>query len=240
LKTILEVARLELAYRWEDKWVRAVGPVDFDLIEGEALGLIGESGAGKSTLGLAILGLLGVKGGRCLRGKIATALRPHDIAYVPQDPLAALDPLFTLESLVRETGSGSAEIARAFSRVRLPIEKLKLRSYPHEWSGGMRQRFVIALALLRRPKLIVADEPTSSLDVTLQAEVMRLFRDIQAQGISFLFITHNVPLAAGFVSRLAIMQEGRIVELGATEKIVRNPQSSYTRELLGSIPEFRR
>lgn len=215
-----------------------VGPVSFELKAGETLGIIGESGAGKSTVGLEILALLRYRGGKRLGGLVESVPAPAETGYIPQDPLASLNPLFTLEDHLKETGATSQEVHNALLRARLDPERIHLRSYPHEWSGGMRQRFLIAMALVRRPRLIVADEPTSSLDVTLQGEIFDLFREIRNSGISFLLITHNLPLAASFCDHLLVMEKGRVVEEGETGAVVHRPKAAYTRRLIASIPRW--
>ena len=236
---LFEIRGLELSYG-NKKSAATVGPLDLDIFENESLGIIGESGAGKSTLGLELLGLLEFKGGRQLAGNVRTNLKSEQMSYIPQDPVSSLDPLFSIGSQLGEITKSSKEMEEALARVHLSLEKMSLKSYPHELSGGMRQRLLIAMALLRRPRLVVADEPTSSLDVTLQSEVMNLFREIKRSGVSFLFITHNLPLAASFCSRLVIMQLGRIVEFGFTEEIIKNPKNVYTQKLLKSIPRLNR
>lgn len=231
---------LELAYRQRGTTEKVVGPVDLEIQTGEFLGIIGESGAGKSTLGYEMLDLLRFKNGVLLAGETIRRIPVAEMSYIPQDPLAALDPLFSIGSQMRELTSNRAAIEEALKRVHLPLEKISLKSYPHELSGGMRQRLVIAMALLRRPQLIVADEPTSSLDVTLQADVMNLFWEIHGQGVTFVFITHDLALAAGRATRLAVMQHGRILELGSPAEVLRNPKTDYTRMLINSVPVMKR
>lgn len=233
---LLAIENLQLAYR-SGKTTRSVaGPLYFHIFRGEAFGLIGESGAGKSTLGFEILGLLGYKGGRRVSGAIKTDLRPEEIAYIPQDPSSALNPLFSVGSQLAEVEPQLSKIEKVLDEVHLSLDQMSLESYPHELSGGMKQRLVIAMALLRSPKLLVADEPTSSLDMLLQAEVMDLFREIHGRGMTFVFITHNIPLAAGFCERLAVMRNGSVVALGSPSQIFKNVQDPYLRELLGAIP----
>jgi len=233
---LLRVSDLELGYRTQEGIAKAVGPLSFQVFKGESLGLIGESGAGKSTLALEILGLLRYRGGIRLKGTIESTLRENEMAYIPQDPLASLNPLFSIGSHLREIEKDERKIRGVFERVRLSLTQISLKSYPHELSGGMRQRVLIAIALLSAPKLIVADEPTSSLDVTTQTEVVDLFREIKADGISFFFVTHQLPLAASFCDRVAVMQAGRIVEQGIPSAVFRNSQESYTQRLVQSVP----
>lgn len=236
--TLLRCRALKLGYGSGDHAVPVLGPLDLDLFEGEALGVLGESGAGKSTLGYEVLGLLHEKSGCRISGTLETRLRPEEIGFIPQDPLSSLDPLFSIGSQMRESGASEFEIREALERVHLPLEKISLKSYPHELSGGMRQRVVIAMALLRKPKLLVADEPTSSLDVTLQAQVVKLFREIHAQGVGFLFITHHVLLAANFCDRLVVLRAGRLIETGTPAQILESPQDAYTASLVAAVPRL--
>lgn len=218
--------------------VPALGPLDLDIGGHEALGVLGESGAGKSTIALELLGLLALKGARRISGEGEYRIDRRRIGYIPQDPLSALDPLFSVGSQLAEGGAGPEEIREALERVHLPLRSFSLQSYPHELSGGMRQRIVIAMALLHKPALLIADEPTSSLDMTLQAGIMKLFREIHVSGIPFVFISHNIPLAANFCDRLVIMRKGKIVETGTPEQIMERPADAYTRGLIASLPRF--
>ncbi|MBI3313466.1 MAG: ABC transporter ATP-binding protein [Candidatus Omnitrophica bacterium] len=236
--SLIEIKNLELAYGRPEKFVKAVGPISFSLEKGEAFGLIGESGAGKSTLGLELLGLLGFKGGFRRKGEIITALPFQKMAYIPQDPGAALDPLFSIGSQLRERSNHLGEIEEALRKVHLSLDKISLQSYPHELSGGMKQRVLIAMALLQKPELMVMDEPTSSLDVTLQGEMMALFREIRLLGMTFLFITHNLPLAANFCGRVAIMRSGEIVEMGPAPEVFSKPANPYTQALIDAVPRL--
>lgn len=240
MNPLVDARNLELLYPGSaERPETRIGPVSFAIGEGEALGLIGESGAGKSTVGVEVLGLLRVRRARRTAGEIHYSIKPSEIAYIPQDPAAALDPLFSIGYQMREIGGNAAQIQKALAQVHLLETNMSLKSYPHELSGGMRQRVVVAMALLRQPRLIVADEPTSSLDVTLQREILNLFLEIKKSGISFLLVTHHLPLAALFCDRISIMKSGKIVETGVPAEIIRAPASPYTRELLDSIPPFK-
>jgi len=232
---IVQARGLCLGY---EKGKVAAGPLDLEIREGEALGILGESGAGKSTLGYEILGLLQEKGGSRVGGDLHCHLDPLEIGFIPQDPLSSLDPLFSIGSQMKELGADASEIQTALRRVHLSLDNISLKSYPHELSGGMRQRLVIAMALLRSPRLVIADEPTSSLDVTLQAEILKLFREIHAEGVAFLFITHHVLLAANFCDRLAVMQAGSIVETGTPREIMETPRHAYTAALVAAVPRL--
>jgi len=234
--SLIRVRDLELCYgRKREKEFR-VGPLNFEIASGSSFGLIGESGAGKSTVGFEILGLLKYRGGQRIGGEIESSVPPDRMAYIPQDPASALDPLFSVGSQLAELGANRLEIDAALDQARLSLKSVSLKSYPHELSGGMRQRLVIAMALLRRPQLIIADEPTSSLDVSLQAEIMMLFEAIRKTGITFLFITHNLPLAAQFCDWVAVMRYGRIVEQGAAKEIFFKSKNPYLTELVRAVP----
>lgn len=234
---LLEARQLVLSYRLKDGRTTEIGPLSFALKKGEALGIIGESGAGKSTVGFEILGLLPFKGGCRTSGSLEYfGMNAGDTAFIPQDPLSALDPLFTIGSQMKELGASRQRMESVLQRVHLPLEKISLNSYPHELSGGMRQRLVIAMALLRSPKLLIADEPTSSLDMLLQHEIMGLFRELHREGLSYVFITHHLSLAASFCQRLLVMQEGRIVEEGPPRQLFENPVHPMTKLLINSIP----
>jgi ABC-type glutathione transport system ATPase component len=235
---LIEFKGVELAYGGAGAAGQRIGPLDLEVRAGESLGLVGESGAGKSTIGLEILGLLGYRAGRRTAGEVVRHVAAPEIAYVPQDPAAALDPLFSVGSQLAELGAAKDDVAAALRRVHLAPETVSLKSYPHEFSGGMRQRLVIAMALVRRPKLLIADEPTSSLDVTLQAEIMRLFAEIQASGVTLVFITHNLPLAAMLCARVAVLRRGAIVETGRTAEVFTRPRHEYTRALVAAVPRI--
>ena len=232
MSALVEVKDLVLAYPRGPRF----GPISFEIGEREAFALVGESGAGKSTVALALINVLKFKGGKKLKGKIDLRCSQKEIAYVPQDPAAALDPLFTIGSQIRELGCSEVAIRDVLEKVKLPLENISLKSYPHELSGGMLQRLLIAMALVRRPKLLIADEPTSSLDVIHQAEIMKLFHAVRAEGISILFITHHLPLAMDLCSRMAVFFEGKIVETGTSQAIFQKPQHEFTQRLLAAVP----
>ena len=232
MSALLEVKDLVLAYLHGPKF----GPMSFEIGDHEAFALVGESGAGKSTVALALMNVLKFKGGRKLKGKIDFHGSKKDVAYVPQDPASALDPLFTIGNQIRELGCSEVAIRDVLEKVKLPLENISLKSYPHELSGGMLQRLLIAMALVRRPKLLIADEPTSSLDVIHQAEIMKLFHSIRAEGVSILFVTHHLPLAMDLCSRMAVLFEGQIVETGTPQAIFERPQHEFTKRLLSAVP----
>jgi peptide/nickel transport system ATP-binding protein len=231
--------------------VQAADAVTFDIRRGETLGLVGESGSGKSTVGRCVLRLIEPDGGRIEIGDLAFSalsqrdLRPQRrrIQMVFQDPYASLNPRRTVERIIAEgpitQGESSAEaLTRArelLGLVGLPAQAAE--RYPHEFSGGQRQRIGIARALAVRPDVLVADEAVSALDVSVQAEILRLIRDIQDEfGLAILFITHDLRVAAQICDRVAVMQKGRIVEMAETAQLFADPRHAYTRQLLAAVP----
>ena len=240
---------------------RAVEDVSFTLGDGETLGIVGESGSGKSTLALSLLRLLPpaarhVAGnvrfeGEDLMAKSAVEMRKirgKRIAMILQDPMASLNPLFTVGDQVAEplrVHEGTPR-RRAWERargllgaVRIAAPDMRVRNYPHELSGGMRQRIVGAIAISCGPRLLIADEPTTSLDVTIQAQYLALLRDLQrAQHLAMIFITHNLGIVARMCDAVAVMYAGRIVESGPVREIFNAPRHPYTRALIESIPRL--
>ena len=229
---ILEVQDLMLGYPKGPEF----GPLNFEIGTGEAFALVGESGAGKSTVAFELMGVLNFKGGKRNRGTVKLHCHRDEVAYIPQDPAAALDPLFTIGDHIRELGCSEMAIRSVLEKVKLPLENVSLKSYPHELSGGMLQRFLIGMALVRAPRFLIADEPTSSLDVVHQAEIMKLFHAVRAEGISILYITHNVPLAMDLCARMAVFFQGKIVETGNCRAIYRDPQHEFTQRLFRAVP----
>ncbi|MEK7878446.1 MAG: ABC transporter ATP-binding protein [candidate division NC10 bacterium] len=240
---------------------KAVDGVSFALNERETLGIVGESGSGKTTLALSILKLLPpaariVEGAVRFEGEDLLAksagemrrIRGKRIAMILQDPMASLNPLFTIGDQVGEPirvhDSATREAARAkvqalLRSVRIPAPEQRAREYPHQMSGGMRQRIVGAIALACGPRLLIADEPTTSLDLTIQAQYLNLLRDLQRQhDLALIFITHNLGIVAKMCDRVAVMYAGRIVEAGPVTRIFNAPAHPYTRALLESIPKL--
>ena len=241
--------------------VKAVDGVDFTLEEGETMGLVGESGCGKTTTCLSLVRLL-PPAGRIVEGSIEfdgedlvkksigemQNIRGNLIATILQDPMASLNPLFSIFTQVGEPayyhqslrGRTLRERVRSLlSSVRIPSPETRMKEYPHQMSGGMRQRIVGAIALAGGPRVIIADEPTTNLDVTIQAQYLNLLRDIQRETkVGLIFVTHNLGIVAKMCDKLAVMYAGRIVEQGAVREIFRNPQHPYTKALLGSIPRI--
>jgi oligopeptide/dipeptide ABC transporter ATP-binding protein len=241
--------------------VRAVQDVSFSIRAGETLGIVGESGSGKSTLALTILRVL-PPAARIVSGRMLfdgedlvqksdeemREIRGKRIAMLVQDPMASLNPLFTIGNqiaepiMVHERTSRQTAWQRArnlLKAVRIPSPEARVRQYPHEMSGGMRQRIVGAIGISCEPKLLIADEPTTSLDLTIQAQYLNLLRDLQREhGLALIFITHNLGIVAKMCDQLAVMYAGRVVEYGPVSRVFNDPVHPYTRALLNSIPRM--
>ena len=241
--------------------VKAVDGVSFTLGEGETIGLVGESGCGKTTTCLSVVGLLPpaarVVGGSIeFAGEELTTKRPREmrrirgrqIAMILQDPMASLNPLFSIYWQVAEPayhhqgtrGRSLRQRVRDLLRaVRIASPEVRMREYPHQMSGGMRQRVVGAIAMAGEPKLIIADEPTTNLDVTIQAQYLKVLKDIQQEsGVALIFVTHNLGIVAKMCDKMAVMYAGKIVEHGAVRDLFRSPKHPYTQALLGSMPKL--
>jgi oligopeptide/dipeptide ABC transporter ATP-binding protein len=241
--------------------VRAVDEVSLSLNAGETLGIVGESGSGKSTLALTMLRVLPpaariVSGRMLFEGEDLVAksdaemreIRGKRIAMILQDPMASLNPLFSIGNQVAEPirvhngSSRSTAWAKArelLKAVRIPSPETRLRQYPHEMSGGMRQRIVGAIGIACEPRLLIADEPTTSLDLTIQAQYLNLLRELQREhGLALIFITHNLGIVAKMCDQLAVMYAGRLVELGSVSRVFNAPAHPYTKALLNSIPRM--
>jgi len=252
---VLSVRDLRVHYGTPRGTVRAVDRVSLDIGAGEVLGLVGESGCGKSTLGRGVLGLLPegafsvgqvLYGGRNLVGLSArelAGLRGPELGLIFQEPMTRLNPLMRIEDHFKETleqqepDLAEREVrARSLETLgRMGIPPTRFRQYPHEFSGGMRQRIMIALALVLRPKLLVADEPTTSLDVIVEAQILRILADLKRTfGTALLLITHNLGIIAEACDRVAVMYAGKIVEEGPARDVFAEPAHPYTRELLRS------
>ena len=241
----------------------AVEDVSWSIERGRGLAVVGESGSGKSVTALALTRLLPEPPAVYDSGEILLegldvrkmkedelrSVRGGKIGYIFQEPATSLNPVFTLQSQIGEVlrlhrpdvapAARDAEIVRWLDRVGIVDPEKRLRSYPHELSGGMQQRAMIAMALCAQPALLVADEPTTALDVTVQAEIMKLLRELKEQlGMSVLLITHNFGIIRGLADEVAVMFRGRIVERGPTETVLRDPQHAYTRALIDCIPRL--
>ena len=251
---LLAVERLSVAFATPDGPVAAVRDASFDVLPGERLGVLGESGCGKTQLCLALLGLLapnGRAGGRAwFAGQDLLALAPpalrrlrgDRIAMIFQDPMTALNPYLTVgtqlaEVLIwhrgRDAGAARRDAAAMLARVGIAEPARRLDQYPHELSGGLRQRVLIGMALLCGPELVIADEPTTALDVTVQAQILALLRGLD---VAQILVTHDFGVLAGFCQRVLVMYAGRVVESGAVADIFRRPRHPYTQGLLRAIP----
>ena len=241
--------------------VKAVEGLSFTLREGETLGIVGESGSGKTTVCQSIVGLLPaaaciVGGSIAFEGRDLAQLsqremrhiRGAQIAMILQDPMASLNPLFSIYRQVAEPAyyhravrgrSLRERVRELLNAVRIASPRQRMGEYPHQMSGGMRQRIVGAIALAGGPKLIIADEPTTNLDVTIQAQYLDLLKDLQQQsGVAVIFVTHNLGIVARMCDKLAVMYAGKIVEAGAVRDLFNSPQHPYTKGLLGSMPKL--
>lgn len=258
----LEVIDLHTHFFTREGVVRAVDGVSYHLNHGETLGLVGESGCGKSVSALSIIRLVPDPPGRIVKGRILfegrelTAMperelrkiRGNEISMIFQDPMTSLNPVLRIgrqitESIKLHLGLSDKEAeARAIELIEsvgIPDAPRRLREYPHQFSGGMRQRIMIAMALSCDPKVLIADEPTTALDVTIQAQILDLLRRLQAKiGMSILLITHDLGVVAGIANRVAVMYAGKIVEQAETKELFKNPRHPYTLALLHSIPRL--
>jgi oligopeptide transport system ATP-binding protein len=257
---LLAVEGLETVFATPDGEVRAVNGVGFAIGSGEALGIVGESGSGKSQIFMSIMGLLAANGRATgsvrFRGQEMLNLPPErlnrirgeKIAMIFQDPMTSLNPYLTVrrqmtEVLVTHKGMSEAAATEAaiamLDRVQIPDARRRIHLYPHEYSGGMRQRAMIAMALLCQPELLIADEPTTALDVTVQAQILELIREIRRDGdTAVILITHDLGVVAGLCDRVLVMYAGRVVEAGPVRDIFYRPQHPYTAGLLRSMPRL--
>jgi len=254
-ETVLSAQNLRVHYHTRRGPVKAVDGVTFDLNEGETLGVVGETGCGKSTLAKVTLGLLPprteVSGSLKLRGKelleISPAeyrhLRGEELALIFQDPMTRLDPLMSIrEHFVETLRAHDKKLSKAEASERaidilrsMGIPESRIDDFPHEFSGGMRQRIMIAMAIVLRPKLLVADEPTTALDVIVEAQILDILRDLRrAYSMSLILITHNLGIVAQVCDRTAVMYAGRLAELGSVADVFRRPIHPYTQGLLAS------
>jgi len=259
---LLAVEDLCVSFRAEQGEVKAVDGVSFALQRGEVLGIVGESGSGKSVTNLAYMGLLPRPPAFFPRGRVhftgrellsadersLRKLRGKNIAMIFQDPMAALNPYLTVERQLTEVlelhermahRTARARAVELLARVGIADPERRMRAYPHELSGGMRQRVMIAMALLCGPELLIADEPTTAVDVTVQAQVLELIRELQhGTSMSVILITHDLGVVAGMAHRIAVMYAGRIVESGPATELFARPQHPYTQGLLASVPRI--
>ena len=255
---LLRVEDLHVEFRTGDGTVEALNAVDLWIDAGETVAVVGESGSGKSVTALAVLGLLGngrVSGGRITwDGKDITgatnhdmrSVRGNDISVIFQDPMTSLDPLFTIGHQLVEAYRIHHDVTKREARERavellelvgIPEPEAKIKAYPHQLSGGQRQRVMIAGALACDPRLLIADEPTTALDVTVEAQVLALIRDLQERtGVGLLLITHDMGVVAEMADRVVVFYAGQVVETGTADEILDHPQHPYTEALLDAIP----
>ncbi|MGH3580243.1 MAG: ABC transporter ATP-binding protein, partial [Mycobacterium sp.] len=244
---VADLRDLHVTFRRNGQDVHALRGVDLTVVPGEILGLVGESGSGKSVLGFGMLGLLPrqaridgtitVTGADMVHGtaKDLRKVRRLDLGAVFQDPMTSLNPTMRIGKQVAEAAGGTDQALRLLTAVGIPDPARRMRSYPHELSGGLRQRVMIAIAIAGDPELIVADEPTTALDVTVQAQVLTLLQGLRDQiGCSIVFITHDLGVAAQISDRIAVLYAGRIAEIGPTADVLQTPAHPYTRGLLRS------
>jgi len=258
-KPLLEVRNLRVEFNTRRGTLVAIDDVSFDIAPGEVLGVVGESGAGKSITGTAIIGLLEPPG-RIAGGEILLEglridnlpaeemrrIRGRRIGAIFQDPLTSLNPLYTIGQQIIETiqthlpmnaAQARARAIELLAEVGIPAPERRIDHYPHQFSGGMRQRVVIALALCANPKLIIADEPTTALDVSIQAQIITLLKRLcRDNGTAVMLVTHDMGVIAETADRVAVMYAGRIAEIGPVQEVIHDPQHPYTAGLMASIP----
>ena len=258
---LLDVKDLSVAFKQGDKEILAVDRISFDLAKGETLAIVGESGSGKSVTALSVMKLLPYPAARHPSGSIhfqgqellqmterqIRSVRGNDITIIFQEPMTSLNPLHTIEKQIGEilelhrgmTGAAArARILELLTQVGIPDPETRLESYPHQLSGGQRQRVMIAMALANEPDLLIADEPTTALDVTVQAQILKLLKEIQGRlGMAMLFITHDLGIVRKMADRVCVMSKGKIVEQGSVERIFTAPEHPYTKALLAAEPK---
>src|SRR3954471_960514 len=259
---LLRVENLSVNFASPRGAVRVVEDLSFDLHQGETLCIAGESGSGKSVTALSLMGLLPKPGGRIAAGKALfngtdlfalperrmAEIRGHEIAMIFQEPMTSLNPILTIggqliEGPMRHLGLSRAVAEKraieALDAVRIAEPKRRLKQYPHELSGGMRQRVMIAMAMSCRPKVLIADEPTTALDVTVQAQILRLMKELQREtGTAIILITHDMGVVAETADRAVVMRRGRAVETGMVSRIFERQEHDYTKALLAAVPKF--
>ena len=263
-KIILQVEGLHTVFFTRQGVVKAVDGVSFYVREGETFGIVGESGCGKTVTGLSILRLLPEPGGRIVRGKIILegtnllelskkAMRLHrgsKISMILQDPMTSLNPVYTIGDQIAESvrlhqnlkdDAVEKEVISALRLLKIPAPEMRLHDYPFQMSGGMRQRVVGAIAMSCHPRLLIADEPTTALDATIQAQYIALFKDVQRQtNVAIVFITHDFGVVAQMCHRVGVMYAGKIVETATTRELFKAPRHPYTSALINSVPRLDR
>ena len=260
MSSCLEVSNLKVAFRLEGKDVTVVDDVSFEVGEGEVVGLVGESGCGKSVTAMSLVSLLPTNSSKRLGGKVILngtniselsekelqAIRGAQVGFIFQEPMSSLNPVLTIGYQLKEAlqlhqdikdEEADQQVAQMLKLVGISNPELRTKQFPHELSGGLRQRVMIAMALICKPRLLIADEPTTALDVTIQAQILDLLRKLQAQlKMSILLITHDLGVVAENCDRVIVMYAGKIVESGKTKEVFDNPKHPYTYALLKSSP----
>jgi len=262
MEPILDIKNLDVKFALRTGEVTAIDNLSLSLYKGERLGIVGESGAGKSVMGFSIIKLIRKPGfiangsvrfhGKEISGyseEQMRRIRGNRINMIFQDPMMALNPVLTIGTQMTEAIYAHMDVTKAeakrialekLARVHIPSPEKRLAQYPHEFSGGMRQRIIIAISLLTDPDLIIADEPTTALDVTIQAEIMDLLIELcESEGMSLILITHDLGVVAEVTDRIAVMYAGRIIESGPTQAIINTPKHPYTQGLIKALPESR-
>ena len=266
-KPVVEVNDLKVQFQLKDKIVKAVDGISFNIKKGETIAIVGESGSGKSVTALSLMRLTDYSGGRIVSGEINLQsksnlnlnltqldqekmrdIRGNDISMIFQEPMTSLNPVFTIgmqitETIIKHQGKTKKEAfeiaLEMIKLVRIPEPEKRLKQYPHELSGGMRQRVMIAMALSCKPSLLIADEPTTALDVTIQAQILDLIKMLQKDiGMSVMFITHDMGVVAEVADRVVVMFGGKKVEEGTAIEIFQNPKHPYTKSLLAAVPKL--
>ncbi len=260
-KTLVDIKNERLSFFTPAGEIKALNDVSIHLEEGEVLGIVGESGSGKSVTAYSLIGLTAYPG-KLIDGSIVfddhridklsekdmLKLRGNDVSIIFQDPMTSLNPVYTIGNQIREVillhtnadaKEAQAQAIELLSLVGINEPERRLKQYPHELSGGMRQRVMIAMALACKPKLLIADEPTTALDVTIQAQILELMMELKKKlGMAIIMITHDLGIVANMCEKIAVMYAGRIIEYGTTEEIFYHPKHEYTKGLLKSIPRL--
>src|SRR3954454_19687657 len=262
VEPLLTVNNLKTQFFTQDGVVKAVNGVSFQLLPGETLGIVGESGCGKSITAMSLMRLIPTPPGKIVDGQVVfqgkdvlkmsdeqiRSIRGNDIAMILQDPMTSLNPVLTINRQISESLELHKGMSKSESRARatellkmvgIPNAEQRVDQYPHQFSGGMRQRVMIAMALSCDPLLLIADEPTTALDVTIQAQILDLMRNLQTEhNTALMLITHDLGVVAGMTDRINVMYAGHIVEPAHTEELFGNPRHPYTVDLLNSIPRL--